>query len=915
MTPETKYTLPNLIFTVGFFSLALSEAPAVTWDGSDSSNWEEPSNWVGDIAPVSNDLLEFSGTAIPNQPVANSFADFTSFAGFDFTNVGVIGISDASFILDGNTITLFGDIITSATTTGILEDTILLDLELENDITILAKSGHSLNISGDIGGDFGLTLGDNNNVNDEALVTLSGNNTHLMTDLGRNTDLRIGSDTALGLAATMRRGTSISLADGLDLTVPDGLTVVNGGAPSQMISLNEDGVSAASINASTVITNLNFSQSLIFAVGEEDTLTVDGQLSGESANAANEAEVRKNDAGTLVLTNSANDYVALMRVLGGTLAIGGSGTLGAPSSNLRMNGGSLDLGGTVQTINTLLISNAAPSGDTVFDGSLSATSFDANNATGDAIVSANLIGTGSLTKSGAGIVTLTGTNTYSGSTTSTSGSLVIANPAALPGYDDIGQVIFDGGTIGVQVGAGGWTPAEVDTLINNSTQNSGALGFDTSNGDFTLATAFGDTVLGLTKLGANALTLSGNNSYTGNTSLMEGTLNLGSPTALGSGVSTLIIGNGTEIDNTSGSAITLTNNPTVILPGDGFVYGGTLDLNMGTGPVTLTLPPNNSTRIITLEGTGRTLTFGGDATSPSRGGNTNIQVDGVNNSLVFGSLGLNDSVANRTNTWSGSANVTVLGGVLDGLGGGGQVFRYSGTGIFTIGGVSTYTGSTIVDSGVLALAASAELSNASNVQLNGGTIDLASGVNDTIASLTIIGVNGDLALPFGEYGSTASGATNGTLGIGALDSFLTGPGRFVINENTPFEIWAEGETFANDSNGDGIENAIAWIIGAANPDSEAISLLPLVTGGTGELTMSFTRVNSIAPAALFVELSDDLGSSGSWRRLEIPVATITLGDVTFEVTPNGLSSLVSVSIAVPDAAEGAMFARLIVIEN
>ncbi|MEJ6643044.1 MAG: autotransporter-associated beta strand repeat-containing protein, partial [Akkermansiaceae bacterium] len=871
----------------------VSSGQLLTWEGDQDGNWNTTdnlgnTNWSEESLPSVGDILSFGG--LVNTSTINDLAAGTSLGGISFTNDGTVDAQDAAFTLAGNSITLTGDIPTTASIAEPIADRIDLDLILGGGMSILAKTGHTLDINGDISGDFILSIGDNNKVNDEALVTFSGNNSHSLTSLTRNANLRIESETALGLGVELRRGASLFLANGLDLNLPSGITIYNGGAPSQAISLNEDGVSTASINAATLVTNLNYSQSLNFVTGEDDTLTINGQITGVSANEANEAEIRKSGEGTLVLTNPANDYIAQMRVLGGTLAISGAGILGDPTSSLRMNGGNLDLSGTTQTVGTVIISTEAPSGDVIHNGTLSATNFIANNGAGNATISATLTGTGGFTMSGAGIVTLTGTNSYAGNTSSTAGSLVATTTAALPGYDSPGRVIFDGGTIGVQVGGAGWTTGEVDTLLNNATKTAGALGFDTTNGDFTLPTDFSGTI-GLTKLGANTLTLSGDNSYAGNTSLLEGALHINSATALG-GSGTFFIGNGTTINNLSGFSITLTNNHPVILPGDGFVFGGGDDLNFGTGAVTLNLPPNEMTRIITLNGTDRTLTFGGDTTSPSRGGNTNIQVDGPGNTLVFGSLALNNAVANRDNAWSGSANVTVDGGILDG-GDGGQLFTYSGTGTFTIGGGCTYVGQTTVNSGTLALAAGADLSDRTDVRINGGIIDLATEVSDSVSTLTIAGVNGDAPLADGTYGSSTSGATNA--GLESPDTFFSGDG--VLNvvfvpdvAEGVYGDWAGGEPFDADTNGDGVKNGLAWILGAASPDANALPLLPVPVQSGGQLSMTFTQLSSIAPAKLFVEYSYDLGVLDPWIRVEVPATSGEVDDVTFVVTPSDSSS-------------------------
>ncbi len=142
--------------------------------------------------------------------------------------------------------------------------------------------------------------------------------------------------------------------------------------------------------------------------------------------------------------------------------------------------------------------------------------------------------TQNVVKSGTSIWTLSGANTYNGTTTATGGALITTTAAALPGYNAAARVVFNGGTIGVRIGAGGWTTPEVDLLLTagNATKTSGALGIDTSIAsqnqwtDFTTgASSLG--ALGLTKLGTNTLTLnSTSNNYAGATTIDNGTLKL-----------------------------------------------------------------------------------------------------------------------------------------------------------------------------------------------------------------------------------------------------------------------------------------------------------------------------------------------------------------------------------------------------
>lgn len=454
-----------------------------------------------------------------------------------------------------------------------------------------------------------------------------------------------------------------------------------------------------------------------------------------------------------------------------------------------------------------------------------------------------------------------------------------------------------------------------DAIINAAITAADAI---TKSGLGELTLAGDDSFTGEITITEGTLTLAGNKTITGGTTLTTGALNINSAGALGDGTGSLFIGISSTIDNTSGAPVTLTNSPSsIILPGDGFTFGGSNDLNLGAGAVQLNLPPNNQTRIITLNGSGSTLTLGNSYSAP-RGGNTNIQVDGVGNTLVFNSLGLNDAAANRTNEWSGSANVTVLGGVLDG-GDFGQRFTYSGTGTFTIGGASTFTGLTTVTSGTLALDAGGSLSDETNVTISGGGISLAAGVNDTIKSLTIVGENGDAALPEGVYGHTNSGADNGGLGVGVFDAYFAGDGVFTVF-NPPYSVWGGNAGFANDANGDGVENGLAWILGAADTAENALSSLPVSNENGGALTMNFSIVDTIAPAQLFVEYTDSLTDPITWTSEEIPVSTgvgnyvSVSGEVLIDIVAGDPGEL-SVTVSIDPASDGTVFGRLSATQN
>jgi autotransporter-associated beta strand protein len=246
--------------------------------------------------------------------------------------------------------------------------------------------------------------------------------------------------------------------------------------------------------------------------------------------------VTKAGSGTLTLSG-ANSYTGITTINTGTLALGANQTLGAITG-----GGSLFLDSY-----SLSTTNAV---ETTFSGVIS--------------------GTGEIIKSGSGAFILTGSNTYTGDTTISSGTLSIGN----------------GGTTG--------------SVTGNITNNA-ALAFNRSNNSTYSGIISGTGTL--EKLGNGTLTLTGNNSANGAITITAGTLQLGNGTNSGS-VAGAITNNGALAINRSdaltfnysmngtGSVVklgnnTLTYNSTVTPTGGTFVNAGTLVVSGSTSAVTV----------------------------------------------------------------------------------------------------------------------------------------------------------------------------------------------------------------------------------------------------------------------------------------------------------------------------------------
>ncbi|NDC54944.1 MAG: autotransporter domain-containing protein, partial [Planctomycetia bacterium] len=118
------------------------------------------------------------------------------------------------------------------------------------------------------------------------------------------------------------------------------------------------------------------------------------------------AGILKRGAGTTTV-GAANSFTGSIKVQGGTLQLSGSGAFDPASSVVMSSGATLDLNGKSQTFAAL-----TGTGGTVALGSGQLT---VANATGG-LFAGTISGSGSLVKSGAGLLELTGNNTYTGAT-------------------------------------------------------------------------------------------------------------------------------------------------------------------------------------------------------------------------------------------------------------------------------------------------------------------------------------------------------------------------------------------------------------------------------------------------------------------------------------------------------------------
>jgi fibronectin-binding autotransporter adhesin len=164
---------------------------------------------------------------------------------------------------------------------------------------------------------------------------------------------------------------------------------------------------------------------------------------------------------------------------------------------------------------------------------------------------------GGVTKTGAGTMKLTAANTYTGGTTISAGSLTLANSLALQNttltYNTGGgTLVFDQSVATNAFTLGGLAGNANIALVNNATTPAGiALTVGNNNASTNYSGVLSGTGSFL-KVGTGTLTLSGTNTYTGQTTVSAGTLSISSNAALGA------VATGAQLNLGSGSTLNTT---------------------------------------------------------------------------------------------------------------------------------------------------------------------------------------------------------------------------------------------------------------------------------------------------------------------------------------------------------------------
>jgi autotransporter-associated beta strand protein len=385
---------------------------------------------------------------------------------------GTVNVGGLNFAPGAGAYTLAGSSFTLAPDANIRNlstnaQTISANIVLAGDQWVQADPGSSLSISGGISGAAALRkLG-------SGTLTLSGSNSYSGGTTVSAGILAVASAAALPTSGTVSVATGSQLRIAGNQTFNAPLTLAGEFTNVTGVLVNASGTNTWSgpISIATPTTRIESAAGTLTISGTvttsgsgnvvflgDGTTIIAGRVTGSM-----QPFRSSGGTGIVTLTNPANDFTGGLGIggnaTGATLRLGASEVIphGAAAENIRFTGGSsasfgiLDLGGFSETINGL---EDASAGGGIIDnlvGGSSTLTIGANDTTSTFRgLIRNTQGQVAIVKSGAGVLTLSGSNSYTGGTTISGGRLQIAPAGRLAAS---GAITINGATADLRYNA------------------------------------------------------------------------------------------------------------------------------------------------------------------------------------------------------------------------------------------------------------------------------------------------------------------------------------------------------------------------------------------------------------------------------------------------------------------------------
>ncbi|OZG70831.1 hypothetical protein BTA51_23615 [Hahella sp. CCB-MM4] len=719
----------------------------------------------------------------------------------------------------------------SASSASSLSESLTLDL---GEATGMTLSGGSLSLGG------GVTLTLDNDTGDTASISTAFGGTGALAKTSDGTVTLTGSQSYSG--TTTFTGGTVSVAG--DSNLGSGQLIFNGGT----LSATSSGTINNAFNVAADST-INHSTNLVLSglMSGSQNLTVSGSGELQFTNTGNEAS---SSAGITITSGTVwtdNDDVF-------------------PSGTITLDGGNFASNGSSGTSTTI---------DNNFAMGASGGSFDIYGGGGNysLILTGVVSGSGNLTKTVASKLSLTGTNTWTGTTTIKAGQIVIADDSNLGS----GEVIFTNGTLTV-------TGSSV-TIDNNVTMSSG--GTVSNANDISLSGVISGSGT-LTKSGAGTLTLSGTQTQTGGTNVTAGGVSIAGDTNIGSGTITLnggnltVTGTGT-IDNAisiGSSNGTITNANAVTLSG---VMSGTgSPTKAGAG--TLTLSGTNSNSGLFNVSAGTVAVSGTVSSLVTVSSGATLEGAGVFASLVVVNSGGTIQVGSSPGTMTLASGFTLnSGGTLvariNGTTAGTTYDQYDVSGTVTLGGTLSVIGSHSGSGGdsfvIINNDASDSVSSTFNGLSEGDATTTLNGKPLTVSYLGSTGNDVTLSIvpPTITAGNISISGASGTGGAYIIGDTVTaswndtGAGDNngdITSVTVDFSQFGGGSTVAASNSSNTWTATYTLVSGSVDNTNRNVSVTATDTDGVSGTTADTTNatVDNIAPTISDSNLSIT-GSSGT----------------------------------------------------
>ncbi len=586
-------------------------------------------------------------------------------------------------------------------------------------------------------------------------LILSGQNTYTGGTVLKAGTLEIGNDMALSTGLLTLEGGSLRAAGG-ERTVGNAVRVTGDFTLGRMMNL----AGAISLEADVTITSANPDP------GEPSLSRLDGVISG-----AHHLTFDAEDHAEVIALTASNQYSGGTTLRGGLVRFSTAANFG--SGAIGLNGGGLQWAeGTSFDISSRL-DPLGPQGGR----------FDTNG--NDVELATGLSGEGGLVKEGEGTLRLSGSNGWAGDTTIRQGMLYFASTSALPDFSRL-SVVSTATAAFALYGTDGFTEADIVDLTGGEAFQGGAvLGLDVGTGTFTFASGLtdtheGDDPLALRVLGSGILLLTGENRYSGGTTVEEGTLQIGQG------------GSGARLTGDVANDGTLDFNHADDWDFGGVISGTGMLVKRGSGVLTLLAESTYSGDSLLEAGTlglgaentlgTGVLTIRGGALSAIGGGHAISNAILAEGDFILGrSTALKGDLTLTRDITITSANSDVLEpyseSSLEGLISGDFRLTFdegeNPTGVIRLGyGENTYTGGTLIRAGLVSFA-SPQSFGTGRITLDGGGLRwIASRDGDDLSSRIDLAAGGgtlDVQIPTVQLGHSLSGTGDLTkTGPGAL---------------------------------------------------------------------------------------------------------------------------------------------------